>query len=264
MAAIRTQAKLNGKDQPFIYQFFNVVTIHKDSYGNHSSHLTRMNNAVVDEMNAVVELPKYIVLILDADIIHLAGYFDYGVKKILLNAITWLYSNISANLETRKEDIKAKRPGALFSFDEPKIIWVEAIARPPNSSKKEVYSLIAKFNECINDLVARNHFNYGMKIEMVNELNHFDLGGRLAASGKEMLWLEIDRKLRRFDNTGAFAQHKETSPAADHHLTYKLYHQGDGQDHKKSNSVHSNHRKETHSTTEYKHGARRPSYTHSH
>ena len=117
LAAICTQARIHNSKQPYIYDNFEVVALHKNSYGNTRSCLARINNAMVEELNKEYKLPKCIVIFLDSDIIEMAEIFDCGVKAILDNCFKWLYGSMDQNIKTQKEDIVKKNPGALYAKD---------------------------------------------------------------------------------------------------------------------------------------------------
>ena len=192
-----------------MYEHFEVVALHKNSYGNPRSRLARINNSIVDEMNKEVKLPKFLVMFLDCDIIELAEIFDCGVKKIMPECLQWLQRTITQNIETRRDDLKKKKPGALFDSREPGIVWIEAVPRPKNSTKKEVYSLVGKYNEILHS-VANQH-SIILSLETVNELNCFDSAGRLTPIEKERYWLEVNYLLRKL-----LTKDDKSLPAAQH------------------------------------------------
>ena len=66
-------------------------------------------------------------MFLDCDIIEMAEIFDCGVRRILEDCAKWLFKTINENIETRKEDLKGKKPGAIFETDEPNVLWIEAL-----------------------------------------------------------------------------------------------------------------------------------------
>ena len=84
----------------------------------------------------------------------------------------------------------------MVASGEPRYIWITAILRPPNSRYKDIFRLITKYNEVLDTLVAETKHTHYLKISTVNELYHFDHGGRLTASGMEQFWKEIDTKIK--------------------------------------------------------------------
>ena len=205
MAAIRTQATINKTVQPFIYEYFNVIAVHQNSYGNAKSRMARIFNAAVTELNKDNTrnvLPKYILVIMDSEIIKMAEFFDCGVKQIMKDCMYWINKNLISIIETRKEDIKGKRPGAMYPVNEPKIIWVSVIPRPHINSKKEIFSLVGKCNEIMMEMADKCLNSYYIKLETVSKLSYFDMCGRLTPAGKESFWKEIDYIVKKCDQDG--------------------------------------------------------------
>ena len=151
-------------------------------------------------MNNEVKFPKFIAIILDCELIELCEIFDWGVSEILKGSVGWLRENISFNIESRKEDLLTKNPGALFAKDEPKLIWVEAIHRPNNSARKEIYSLVTKYNGILKEEVSKLSNGMVMKIESVKDLNCFDASGHLTPIGKEKFWKEFLHNIAKLNN----------------------------------------------------------------
>ena len=79
--------------------------------------------------------------------------FDCGVRRILQDCAKWLFKTINENIETRKEDLKGKQPGAIFEVDELKILWIEALPHQIHSAKKEIYSLVSKFKGVLHEII---------------------------------------------------------------------------------------------------------------
>ena len=179
--------------------------------------LGRINNAIVEEFNKTAILPKFIVMILDSEIIEMAEVYDCGMHKIMFDCLEWLRSSVIQNIMTRKDDLKSKRKGSIGSEDEPKLIWVEAVPRPKNSAKKEIYLLVGKFNEILQELInsAANELIFTLKT--VNELNCFDACGRLMPIGKERFWKELDYQLCLLHNGDWESEKSKQATPNDNH-----------------------------------------------
>ena len=138
-------------------------------------------------------------MVLDKDVIEFVNHADYGAREILKKCCDWIQSNIVKQIETRKEDIRGKRPEALSSRAEPRIIWITALPRPQNSANGHVFSLITKFNDILDDLVYNNKYTHFLELTSVNEYIHFDRRGSLTVKGQEQFWHEVDFHLKNFD-----------------------------------------------------------------
>ena len=67
-----------------------------------------------------------------------------------------------------------------------------------NSRKDEVFSLIAKFNDALNSMVARAN-QHILTVNSCHTGSHFTHLGELSERGKQDFWSEIDHLLERFD-----------------------------------------------------------------
>ena len=179
-----------------IYNFFDVKALHKNSYGNTDSRLARIQNSLVDQLNEDTKIPRAIVIILDSDIIEMMDKCDYGIRKLLFDCCDWLFTNINFEINDRIDKLTKKCPGAIFSLDEPKIFWVEAVTRPVTSAKKEIFSLVYKFNAVLRECLENFKNNYTITLDSITDLCCFDTSGRLTPVGKERFWKELMAKLQ--------------------------------------------------------------------
>ena len=202
IAAIRTQAHINNKDQPYIFQEYNVKTLHQSAFNNPKSTLARINNAIVSEMNKEdnYQLARYIIVMLDSDLIELLGYYDCGVKQLMMDVSNWLCVNIAANISARKEDLKTKRSRAVWSTSEPCMIWLSMVTRPKTSAKKEIFSLVSKCNSVLENIIETRSDSNLMTLNSVMELSHFDGWGRLTPAGKAQYWHKFNYQFQQFDS----------------------------------------------------------------
>ena len=199
--AVKTRAIKENASPPYLFDYYNVYPLYQNPVSSTRPRLTRIINALLDKLNEEEKLPRYIIIILDKDIIEEAFFYDFGVKYILKNLITWIQRNIDLCIETCKEDIRGKRPGSLTSAIEPRYIWVTPLHRPPNLAKKSIFSLVNKCKETMEYIMAREQHCHIMTIKSVNEYAHFDHWGSLTSIGKEQLWKELDQQMRRFDRS---------------------------------------------------------------
>ena len=69
-------------------------------------------NEVVKGLNENKMLPRYVVMILDLNLIEAAQHGGLGGKMILEKLLNWLLKNITMAFDTCKEDAKHKRAGS--------------------------------------------------------------------------------------------------------------------------------------------------------
>ena len=149
------------------------------------------------------------MIILDCDIIEMAGKCEYSIRKLLFECTEWLFNNINYKIVNRREKLKKLCPGALFNEQEPNIMWIEAITRPTTSAKKEVFSLVYKFNAVMKECIQKFNDNILLTIDAATDLSCFDASGRLTPIGKERYWKELMAKLQELRKTHDNVKSKE-------------------------------------------------------
>ena len=129
---------------------------------------------------------------------------DFGIGSILTKWVQWLWRMLDRLIETRKQDLFAKRPGSVAGRD-PRIIWIKMIERPhvPRTDKRyKTLSLRTKFNDIVDELVNGKRNNYSLSIDSL-EQHHFSPLGELNDFGRMQLWKEIDYYFKQFNRSVA-------------------------------------------------------------
>ena len=147
-------------------------------------------------------LPRFIVVIINHDIIKDVDVFDRNAHKTIGDNVHWLVHQIDILVKRKKAEIQVKRPGALFVGD-PKIIFVRMLRRVGkpfyHGSKLEaLHGHRAKFNDALNEAVAQIDQKM-LTITACNSYAHFDQYGNLSVRGKSDYWQELDELLDEFD-----------------------------------------------------------------
>ena len=118
--------------------------------------MARVVNATIEGLNSKEHLPKYVLVLLDKDLIENLNYFEYGISELLDTCVYWLVKEFNRMFEARREDIHQKKPGALSTATEPRIIWVAMLPRPMvQDEHKLLYTNRSKFNKSLEDTVAK-------------------------------------------------------------------------------------------------------------
>ena len=71
-----------------------------------------MINSLIEALNLSAKLPRYVIIVLDADLIKSALPCDFGIKVKLSKIANYLMSEINKLMETRRENLKTVRAGA--------------------------------------------------------------------------------------------------------------------------------------------------------
>ena len=160
-----------------------------------------MHNALVDAINETksFHLARYVVIVLDADLIINAKVYDFGVSHTFEDLLKWLLININRTIELRKDDLLKKRPGAVSTTSEPRLVWTLMVKRP-ESANKHIFALTRKFNQIMENVVAGDKRSHVLTPEVPTDNRHFDRFGNLTAIGHETFWKSIDSIMKDFDH----------------------------------------------------------------
>ena len=195
------QARANRKSPLYIYEYYNVFDFWKTPVTGSCRVIGRMINALIEGLNKGRQLPRFLVIIIDKDIIKDVGIYDYGAAKEIMDNMSWLAKQIDVLIQRRKTELTDAKPGALYSTD-PKVIFVTMLLRPlqfpKGSQMSNVISLRSKFNTALNDIAYASDYSI-MSIDACNNENHFHLMGNLSQFGEFTFWKQLNHLLSMFD-----------------------------------------------------------------
>ena len=202
---IRRKIK-EGKSQirpQYLEQYYNVKGFYPESSKIHDTASDRILNAVVDALNGDDHLPRFLVVVVDKDILNYdIKEFDYGLYKNLAMITNWLTREVDIAIHRKKKSIRNKKPGALGPEDDPVVIYVDMMYRPERKDVsrklKNICDARYKFNCALHE-AAEDQNHRVMSIRSCTSLDDFDGSGNLTNRGKINLWYEIDDLLERFD-----------------------------------------------------------------
>ena len=187
----------------FIQEFFNIKTI-TNPHGIEEFATGRTINALIDKINdAKYKLPKYLVVMMDKDIIEdIDQSVTYDQAQSICGEMTrWLLRQINTAIRRKRLDLLQKRPGALSGYAT-KVVHVRMLCRVgmfhEQSRIHNILQLRPKYNDQLNDEAAKLD-HYMLTIKSCHTYEDFDKSGKLSQKGKKALWYEIDDLLQRFD-----------------------------------------------------------------
>ena len=186
--------------KPYIQEYYNVLDYSRASETGRVP--SKIYNALVDAIDQRHRLPRFILIIIDNDIIRDINVFSKHAVKYINDSVNWLTRNINNLIKRKRLALMDKKPGAIYGSD-PTVIYVCMVRRidvsfKKNSTLEKVFALRAKFNDALNEAVGRTNQRI-LTINSCNTNTHFDLRGGLSTKGKEAYWAEIDDLLDRFD-----------------------------------------------------------------
>ena len=216
---LKTQAIAKKKPPPYLYEYFNVTFSIANADMFKTNFLTQIQNAVIDAFNNREKIPKYIMFILDKDILESTNVFGFGVRNLLEKWINWLIKSLEKSLSTRVDNLRNLRPGAIPSW-ESKIIWLKMINHPEvgrDDQRFKILSLRNKLNVIYEQIAESKKQHHYMDVCALEPVRHFDQIGKLNQYGKELLWKEIDYYFKKFD-----WKEINLKPSEDRHVLSKI------------------------------------------
>ena len=200
---MRSDAAVNRKDDPYIYQFFNVMVFYQKSDGKANNAMLNIYNSLIEALNKYARLPRFIFVIPDHDLVIQANHFKYGMNFILEDQLNWLAKKIEKALYMRRVDLKDKLLGAVGH--EPRVIWVKMIQRPLVKGHtykyyNNVVNLRRKFNTILDEMVSVTRNTHLIDpTDAFDDYVHYDHLGNLAHEGKFQFWRVIDSEFKKYD-----------------------------------------------------------------
>ena len=69
---------------------------------------------MVEAFNRRYHLPRYIIMVLDKDLIEGINFYEHGESMVIGRMVNWISREIGQALEARSEDLYGKKPGATY------------------------------------------------------------------------------------------------------------------------------------------------------
>ena len=202
LQALRAKSVLDKKPKPYVYEYYNIVPLYSAKNSNTRSTLARIFNAVVGGLNDRVRIPRYIMFIIDSEILEAVDHNNFGIQQILSETLDWLARNVDKVIDLRREDVRMKRPGAISSSGEPRLIWTKMVVRPiiQDPTKGHLYAQSRKFNDILEETVQKYKHSHIMELKVPAEEGRlFDKWGNLSGLGRDRYWSSLIQQLKQFD-----------------------------------------------------------------
>ena len=196
-----------------MYDHFNLFYFFTSPLNFGNNTLLRVNNAFIEGINRREHLPKYIIMVLDRDLIDMINRFDFGISTQLERCVKWLAIQMERTLSARREQLTAMKAGVVTQ-EQTKFIWVEMFDRPATDPGTKIRN---KFNKAINDLARQRNFHHILVLESIKENKHFEYNGKLNYWGKLQFWKELDYYVAQFDRRRATLGPRNFISNQEHH-----------------------------------------------
>ena len=196
-----TEANENRKLlQPYMNEYYNIKRFTDPVCVDRS--VACIVNLLIDGLNQRHKLPCFLIVIINTDIIADFNIFKSNIIKSVQQTTEWLVKQINIQVRRKRLELIALKPGTIYRND-PSIIFVRMIQHANlnlhrGSYLDELYTLQPKFNDALNDAVARID-QHILTINSCNTSSHFTHKGKLSTKGKSDFWLEINDLLHCFN-----------------------------------------------------------------
>ena len=158
---------------------------HNKSNARTSLAMARVINNLIEAIQERKCLPKFIIVFLDNDLLLDIDVYDADATKIIQDCVRWTVRQIDTIIKRKRMDFLEKKPGAVAGFT-PTTIYVRMLRRvgkfAMGSKLNEIFALRAKFNDTLNDSVAKVGQRI-MTISSCNTFEDFDRNSHLSSRG---------------------------------------------------------------------------------
>ena len=201
MQTLKMTVAMEKRNPPYLYDQYNVFYFFTPRNNQLTNILMRVRNSIAEAFNRRYHMPRYIVIMLDKDVVESLNYFDPGETKLLGQVMDWISKEVQHCMEARCEDLYRTKAGAAYPGT--KVVWVKMIPRKgksTNYTNQELNILDSrqKFNNILDDIAERKKQNHVMNIISLEDA-HFDQFGSLNYQGKIQYWKELDFLIKKFD-----------------------------------------------------------------
>ena len=152
--------------------------------------LSRFRNTLVTAINEKVRLPKYILIVLDDDLLKFLDYYNVGSAGMYGDWLQYLVEEIHEIFKKGKQQLPKKAVKSDFPF----IYWVAA----PCHQYFDYNDQRAKHNLCLESICKTNNDMRIIKFKdhWDHKNNNLVVSNRLLPSGKTAYWKAIDASLK--------------------------------------------------------------------
>ena len=186
----RQHVKRNAKDF-FIKENFDVYPFCNSRNNCANRNLIAcMQGTFIDAVNEKGKLPRYIVIVLDSDLIEFFDYESCGVASAYGKLLQYLVSAVSLACSEIKKVLSKKAT----RDDYPCIYW----AATPHHKYFDDNSLHTKFNYCLESVVKLYPNMCVIKMKEIWDFENPDLvcNVRFTSQGFDVYWQSIDSAIR--------------------------------------------------------------------
>ena len=159
-----------------------------------SNMLVRLQNTFAGALNKNKLLPKYVLVILDDDLITYLKFKGQGVSVLLGDWLTWLVDSFQDLIQMRKDQLPSKSKKDSY----PCLYWCAAPTH--NNYSQERNELRRKYNQCVETIMKNNNNKNMRLIRFKDKWSVFDnslvVNDQTTDHGLNVYWEAIDASFR--------------------------------------------------------------------
>ena len=166
-----------------------------------SNPLARIQNNLIRALANRSEIPKYIVVVLEDDVIKFLNYNDYGVSELYGKTIDYLFRELK-NITT---SFKNKLPQKARRITWPFFIWLTPTTHANYSNNALRKKFGHEMDALINGTINKRQFGHSgaaalklMQLWCCDDVT-LTVDGVISERGTEKLWQAVDRTIRYTD-----------------------------------------------------------------
>ena len=95
---LRSKARVAKKNPPYLYEYYNVFGYYSTKSSGTRHTIGRILNALIVGLNTHDRLPRYVVLMLDKDLIDDINVFSDEAEDEIVECISWLFRQMEMYL----------------------------------------------------------------------------------------------------------------------------------------------------------------------
>ena len=183
--------------EPYIHRHYEVLQLYTTKNYTRDNVMTRMLNTLIGELKSNLFLPRFLVVVPDVEFLAMMNYTGFGISAMLGRCLHWLMKQIDRVIDTRREALAHRKPGAVFT-SEPYVMWIKMLETPGHDKYAMVRS---KFNVILEQAMEQSKYSHVLHSSDRDEIQRhlFNMNGNITHDGRIAYWNFISCQIQKFD-----------------------------------------------------------------
>ena len=142
---IHDSAREEKSLMPYIFDYYNIKFFMEKQLHPQKNMMARIVNSLIEALNEnKANLPCFVLVMLNADIMKYIDFYTYGVSRITGKCLSWMINTMEKIINAHKDELRKHKAGSIAA-NEPKIIWVTMMSKP-GVQLLDLYTVHEKYN----------------------------------------------------------------------------------------------------------------------